>query len=74
MGFVVKKVALRQVFSNYFDILCQFHRLLQSHHNLSSGAGIIGQIVADLPSAFSITPPQEIKSLYVPPAVTFKKL
>jgi hypothetical protein len=43
---MVDKVALRQVFSEYFSFLCQFsfHRLLQTHH-LSSGAGTIGQIV-----------------------------
>jgi hypothetical protein len=45
VGFVVDKVALGQVFSEYFDFLCQssFHRLLHNHHHLSSGAGKIGQ-------------------------------
>jgi hypothetical protein len=49
-------------FSEYFDFPCQFsfHRLLHTHH-LSSGAGIIGQIVADVPSGLSLTPPQETK-------------
>jgi hypothetical protein len=39
------KVALGQVFSEYFGFPCQFsfHRLLDTHH-LSSGAGTIGQI------------------------------
>jgi hypothetical protein len=43
VGFVVDKVALGQVFSEYFGFPCQFsfHRLLHTHH-LSSGAGTIG--------------------------------
>jgi hypothetical protein len=57
VGFVVNKVALEQVFSEYFRFLCQFsfHRLLHTHH-LSSGAGTIGQTVADIPSGLSLTP------------------
>jgi hypothetical protein len=35
-----------------------FHRLLHIHR-LSSGAGTIGQIVADVPSGLSLTSPQE---------------
>jgi hypothetical protein len=31
-------------------------------HHLSSGAGTIGQLVADLPSGLSLTPPQETKT------------
>jgi hypothetical protein len=38
-----------------------FHRLLHSHHHLSSRAGNIGQLVADVPSGLSFTPPNEIK-------------
>jgi hypothetical protein len=52
MGFVVNKVGLGQVFSEYFGFPCQFafHRLLQNnnnnhhhhhHHHLSSGAGTV---------------------------------
>jgi hypothetical protein len=43
VGFVVDKVALGQVSSEYFGFPCQssFHQLLHSH--LSSGAGTIGQ-------------------------------
>jgi hypothetical protein len=39
---------------------CQFsfHRLFHTHH-LSSRAGTIGQLVADVPSGLSLTPPQE---------------
>jgi hypothetical protein len=56
------KVALRQVFSEYFGFPCQFsfHRLLHTHH-LSSGAGRIGQILTDVPSGFSLTPPEDTK-------------
>jgi hypothetical protein len=45
MGFVVEKVALGQVFSDYFGFICQssFHQLLHNHPHLSSGAGTIGQ-------------------------------
>jgi hypothetical protein len=47
VGFVVVKVALGKVFSEYFGFPCQFafHRLLHNHHHLSSGAGTIGQLV-----------------------------
>jgi hypothetical protein len=57
------KVALGQVSSEYFGFPCQFsfHRLLHIHHHLSSGAVTIGQLVADVPSGLSLTPPQETK-------------
>jgi hypothetical protein len=57
MGFVVDKVALGQVFSEYFGSPCQFsfHRLLHTHH-LLSGADTIGQLVADVPSGLSLNP------------------
>jgi hypothetical protein len=53
VGFVVDKVALGQVLSEYFGFLCQlsFHRLLHIYHHLSSGAGLIGQLVADVQSS-----------------------
>jgi hypothetical protein len=56
VGFAVDKVALGQVFSEYFGFPCQFsfHRLLLTHH-LSSGAGRIGQLLADVPSGLSLT-------------------
>jgi hypothetical protein len=44
--FVVDKVALEQVFSEYFGFPCQFsfHQLLQKNHpHLSSGVCTIGQ-------------------------------
>jgi hypothetical protein len=61
VGFVADKVALRQVFSEYFGFTYQsfFHRLLHSHHHPSSEAGTIGQIVADVPSGLSFTPPKK---------------
>jgi hypothetical protein len=45
VGLVVDKVALGQVFSEYFGFPCQssFHQLLHNHPHLSSGAGTIGQ-------------------------------
>jgi hypothetical protein len=44
VGIVVDKVALGQVFSEYFSFPCQssFQQLLHNHR-LSSGAGTIGQ-------------------------------
>jgi hypothetical protein len=67
MGFVVDKVGLGQVFSEYFGFPYQFsfHRVLHTHHHhlLSSGAGTLGQTVADVPSGLSLTPPQEKKEL-----------
>jgi hypothetical protein len=58
VGFVVDKVALGQVFSEYFSFPSKFsfHQLLHIHH-LSFGASTIGQIVADVPSRLSLTPP-----------------
>jgi hypothetical protein len=62
VGFVVDLVALGQFFCEYFGFPCQFsfHRLLHIHHT-SSGAGTMGQLVADVPSGLSLTPPQETK-------------
>jgi hypothetical protein len=58
----VNKVELGQVFFESFSFPCQFafHKLLHTHH-LSSGAGTIGQLVADVPTGLSLTPPQETK-------------
>jgi hypothetical protein len=54
---VVDKVALGQVFSEYFGFLCQFSfRLLHIHH-ISSGAGTVGQLVGDLQSRLTLTIP-----------------
>jgi hypothetical protein len=45
VGFVVDKVALGQVFSEYLGFPCQssFHQLPHNHPHLSSGACTIGQ-------------------------------
>jgi hypothetical protein len=59
VGFVVDKVALGLVSSEYVVSHCQFslHRLLRTHHHLSSGAGVTGQLVAGIPN--SLTPAHE---------------
>jgi hypothetical protein len=60
-GHVVDNVALVQVFYKYFGFSWQFsfHHILHLH--LLSGAGTIGQIVANVPSGLSLTLPHEIK-------------
>jgi hypothetical protein len=61
VGFVVDKLALGQVFFEYFDFLCyfSFHHMLHTH--VSFGTGTIGQLVADVPSELSLIPPHDIK-------------
>jgi hypothetical protein len=60
---VGKKVALEQVFSEYFGFPYQFsfHRLLHIHHHQSSRAGTVGQLLADVLSGLSPTALQEAK-------------
>jgi hypothetical protein len=43
VGFVVDKVALGQVFSEYFDFPCQFsfHRLTHIHHHHHHHPGLV---------------------------------
>jgi hypothetical protein len=57
VGFLMDKVALGHVFSEYFSLPYQFsfHQMLHIHP--SSGAGTIGYSVADVPSGLSLTPP-----------------
>jgi hypothetical protein len=57
VGFVVEKMVLRQVFSEYFGFPCQFpfHRPLHTHH-LSSEAGTKGQLVTGVPSGLKSHP------------------
>jgi hypothetical protein len=45
VGFVVNKMTLEQVLSEYFGFPGQssFQQLLHNHHHLSSGAGKIGK-------------------------------
>jgi hypothetical protein len=54
---MVNRAAMGQVFSDYFGFPYQlaFHRLLHSHHYLSSWAGTVGQTVAGVPTG-SISP------------------
>jgi hypothetical protein len=54
VGFVVDKVPLGQVSSEYFGFPCQFsfHQMLRIH--VSSGAGTIGQLLTDVPSGLSL--------------------
>jgi hypothetical protein len=61
VGFVVDKMALEQLFSKYFGFPCQslFHQMLHIH--LSSGAGTIDELVADVPSALSLKQPHKKK-------------
>jgi hypothetical protein len=49
---------------NYICFPCQFsfHQKLHTHLNVSFGAGTIGQLVADVPSGFSLIPPHVTKS------------
>jgi hypothetical protein len=53
VGFVVDKVALGQVFSEYFGFTCQssFHEIL--HHHNHPGQ-VQGHSVADMPSGPSL--------------------
>jgi hypothetical protein len=55
-------VTLGQIFSEHFGFPCQFlfHRLLDIHQ-LPSRAGTIGQLVTDVPSGLTLTPPHETK-------------
>jgi hypothetical protein len=56
-------MALEKAFSEYFGFPCQFsfHQLFHTHYHKSSGADTICQLVADVPSRLSLTPPQETK-------------
>jgi hypothetical protein len=47
-----------------FSFPCQssFHRLLHTHHHLSSGAGTVGQLVGDVPSGMSQPTPRNLLS------------
>jgi hypothetical protein len=67
VGFVVDKVALGQVFSEYFGFPCQssFHQFLHNHHHLSAGAGTIGQKWPQYPKSHrTITKKQKKTDLF----------
>jgi hypothetical protein len=55
MGFMVNKMVLEQVFSEYFDFSCQFsfHQLLHTHLSSPSGTGIVGPLVAGVASGLT---------------------
>jgi hypothetical protein len=57
VGFVVEKVALGQVFSEYFGFYSKFssHRLLHTHVIIYHPG-----LVAEVPNGLSLTPPEEI--------------
>jgi hypothetical protein len=66
VGFMVHKVTLRQVFSEYFCFACQFSFHLLLHiHRVSSGDGIIRQLWADALSGLSLTPHQKKNNLKI---------
>jgi hypothetical protein len=54
---MVNKVALGQVFSEYFGSRSQFLFHQKLHTHVSSGAGTIGQLVAEVPSGLGLIPP-----------------
>jgi hypothetical protein len=51
-----------QVSSEYFGFPCQFSFYQMFHNHLSSGAGTIGELMADVPSGLILTPPQKTKA------------
>jgi hypothetical protein len=54
---MVNRVALRRFFPKFFGFPCQFSFRRRLHTYLSSGAGTVGQIEADVPCGLSLTPP-----------------
>jgi hypothetical protein len=64
VGFVVDKVALGRVFSEYFGFLCQslFHQIL--HHHNHPGQATIDQSVAAVLDPVGLNPPlSELKKI-----------
>jgi hypothetical protein len=61
VGFVVDKVALGQVFSEYFGFPCHlsFHQIPHHHNDLA--VGTIGLLVAAVSSGPNWTPPPTIR-------------
>jgi hypothetical protein len=76
VGFVVYKVAIRQILSKYFGFSWQssFHQIL--HHHNHPGQATIGQLVAAVPSGPSWTPPplSEFKEMLTNAAIYMAKL
>jgi hypothetical protein len=67
LDFCLTKWNCGQVFSEYFGFPCQFsfHRLLHTYHDLSSEAGAICQLVAEVPSELSLTPHKKLKKFHI---------
>jgi hypothetical protein len=63
VGFVVNKVALGQVFSEYFGFPCKFSFYWLHYTHLPSGAGRMGPSVAGVPSGLRLTPPHPTQPL-----------
>jgi hypothetical protein len=62
MLFLADKVATGQASSEYVSFCCQsFHPLFHTHHHLSLGQNIIGQIVSNVRSGLSIASHQDVK-------------
>jgi hypothetical protein len=60
VGYVVEKVALGQVSSEYFSFPCRLFSFQQMLHNhLSSGADTIGHLMADISGGLSLTLPHK---------------
>jgi hypothetical protein len=59
---MVDKVALRQVFSEYFGFPSQFAFTLLLHTHLQPRADTIGPLVAGVPNGLSLTLPHELKT------------
>jgi hypothetical protein len=57
-------MALEQVSSEYFAFPCPFTFRQILHIHLSSEAATIGELVVDVPSGLSLTPPHEKKINY----------
>jgi hypothetical protein len=55
------KMALGQVFFEHFISLCQYSFRQIRHTHLSSRAGTVGQLMADVPSGLGLVPHQKIK-------------
>jgi hypothetical protein len=48
-----------------FPLPISFHRLLHTHHHLSSGTGAINQIAADVPSGLSHSTPRKNRETHI---------
>jgi hypothetical protein len=59
------KVALGQVFSEYFSFPCQLTCHQMPHIHIASWAGTIGQLVTDVPNGISLTAPHGERELRV---------